>query len=540
MSSARAAMEIRYSRAAATTRILFGAGIFPHVAERLRARDGVRKIACISDDRVAALHAPALLSEIERAGLRADLVTFPAGETSKNRDEKARIEDRLLDLGYGRDSLILALGGGVTGDLAGFVAATFLRGIPFWQIPTTIVAMVDSSVGGKTAVDVPAGKNLIGAFHQPEEVYIDPALLTTLPGRELRAGLVEAVKHALIRDADLFASIEEGLDSLIDPTRDIDLALRIIRRNIEIKAEVVSQDERESGLRSILNYGHTLGHALELLSDYRMLHGEAVAAGIAFAGRLAVRLGLLAEGDADRQERILARLGVLIGTSEDPRRILDAFRLDKKARAGTPRFVLLDGIGRVAGLPENPTRAVDPAILRECLEAFVSTGGAGRGADPKESRYARATAEIREILGRGATFGEACAIAAEAIHRAMGTNLWTGFYLVDPDRSDELVLGPAQGPPACARIPFSRGVCGCAARERRTVIVPDVHRFPDHIACDPRAQSEIVVPVFSPAGDLLGVLDVDATEPGAFDEVDARVLEAIASAVGAAAGTRSR
>ncbi|MBN1422902.1 MAG: 3-dehydroquinate synthase, partial [Planctomycetes bacterium] len=374
-------MEIRYPRPATTTRIHFGAGILPRVAERLRASADGRRIACIADDRVAALYAPALADEIEKAGLRADLVTFPAGEASKSRHEKARIEDLLLSLGFGRDSRILALGGGVTGDLAGFVAATFQRGVPFWQIPTTIVAMVDSSVGGKTAVDVPAGKNLIGAFHQPEEVFIDPALLATLPDRELRAGLVEAVKHALIRDADLFASIEEALDALLEPARNADLALGIIRRSIEIKAGVVSQDERESGLRSILNYGHTLGHALELLSRYSMLHGEAVAAGIAFAGRLAVRLGLLPETDADRQERILARLGVPTGTREDPARILDAFRLDKKARAGTPRFVLLEGIGRVAGAPERPTRAVDPAVLRECLEAFVAGGGSG--ADPK-------------------------------------------------------------------------------------------------------------------------------------------------------------
>src|SRR4051812_28720399 len=237
-----------------------------------------------------------------------EALTFPPGEASKTRDQWARLTDELLRRGFGRDSGIIALGGGVAGDLAGFVAATYMRGVPYLQTPTTLLAMLDASVGGKTGVDTPQGKNLIGAFHPPVAVLADPMTLMTLPEREYRGGLAEAVKHGLIADRAYFEWIEAESAAL---TRQEPAAVtQLIRRSIQIKAEVVSDDEREAGRRAILNAGHTIGHALEQVSGYLIPHGEAVALGLIAECELAEGLGIAPRGLRDRVAALLSRLGL--------------------------------------------------------------------------------------------------------------------------------------------------------------------------------------------------------------------------------------
>ena len=261
------------------------------VGERLAGR----RVAVIADADVLALFRE---QRFGRATWHGDALTFPAGERSKTRDTWARLTDELLDAGYGRDSGIVALGGGVTGDLAGFVAATYLRGVPYIQVPTSLLAMLDASVGGKTGVDTPQGKNLIGAFHPPGRGLATRALLT-LPEREYRSGMAEAVKHGLIADADYFEWMEAEVEAL--RRRDPRTLAHLVGRSVEIKAEVVSADERETGRRAVLNAGHTAAHALERATDYRLAHGEAVALGLLAEADLAHRLGL---ADAGLRERI--------------------------------------------------------------------------------------------------------------------------------------------------------------------------------------------------------------------------------------------
>lgn len=246
-----------------------------------------------------------------------------------------------------RSSSIIALGGGVVGDLAGFVAATFMRGIPFIQIPTTLLAQVDSSVGGKVGVNLDEAKNMVGAFYQPIIVVIDPEVLKTLDGRELRAGLAEVIKYGMIRDEELFSFLEERVDEIL--ALDTPSLIRIIMTSCRIKAEVVKRDEREGGYRAILNYGHTFAHAIETLTQYRALrHGEAVAIGMVVGARLATLLGIFNEEEERRQRRLIERIG--LPTKSDgiePHRIIEAIRLDKKVRDDEPRFILPRRIGDV-------------------------------------------------------------------------------------------------------------------------------------------------------------------------------------------------
>lgn len=275
------------------------------------------------------------------------------GEASKCRAVRDVLEDQWFAAGLGRDSLCLAFGGGVVGDLAGFVAATYLRGIPVLQVPTSLVAMVDSSIGGKTGIDVPAGKNLVGAFHPPLAVVADVEALRTLPDDELRFGLAEVVKHAIIADADLFSELESVVDTLF--ARDPNALAAMVEANLRIKGRVVEADEREGGLRQILNLGHTIGHALERLANYALPHGAAVALGTLVELKLAQRLRGFPAAEWHRVEALLARIGLptRLGTAIpwSASEILAAGLTDKKARAGKVRYALPNALGRFEPVP---------------------------------------------------------------------------------------------------------------------------------------------------------------------------------------------
>ncbi|HET7321601.1 MAG TPA: 3-dehydroquinate synthase [Longimicrobiaceae bacterium] len=303
------------------------------------------RYAVIADDRVAELYGTRVLTAFDGAGADASLFSFPAGERHKTRASWAALSDQMLSAGFGRDAAVVALGGGVTGDLAGFVAATYMRGLPLVQVPTTLLAMIDSSVGGKTGVDTPAGKNLVGAFLQPQLVVADPETLETLAPEQLRAGLAEAVKHGAIADAAYFDWIEASLSDLLalDPAA----LARLIGRSVEIKAAVVARDERESGPRKALNFGHTLGHAIEALSGFELLHGEAVAIGMVLEAKLGERIGITEPGTSERLEAVLSAAGLPTHPPSEmaPEEIVAATRSDKKARGGRVEYALLERMG---------------------------------------------------------------------------------------------------------------------------------------------------------------------------------------------------
>jgi len=347
--------------------VRIGTGLWKSLPGRLVHLARGRRIAVVADSRVARLWGRDLLKRLGKISAGAVLVEFPAGERRKNRRTKEKIEDSLLVQGFGRDSLLVALGGGVAGDMTGFVAATLHRGVPYIQVPTTLLAMVDSSVGGKTAVDTPAGKNLIGAFWQPLCVVADPTLLSTLPRRELRAGLAEVAKHGVIADERLFAFVERHWEGILggEPRA----IVRCVSGSCRIKAGVVSRDEREGGYRQILNFGHTAAHGLELLSGYRLLHGEALWAGMAVEARLAEGLGLLPAAQAGRIcalcERVFPVRRVLSGV--DAAALLGAMRSDKKARGGKIRYALPTRLGRMGSGAGEWSYAATGADFRRAL-----------------------------------------------------------------------------------------------------------------------------------------------------------------------------
>ncbi len=315
-------------------------------------------VAVVSDQQVAAHHGETVMEVLSAAGYRPTLLQIPAGEAHKTLDTVADLYPRLLAAGLDRQRPVVALGGGVVGDLAGFAAATFLRGVPFVPIPTTLLAMVDASVGGKTGVDLPQGKNLVGAFKQPELVLIDPDLLRTLPGEEFRAGLAEVVKHAIIASPELFHQLEgEGPASLTT----------LIRDAVQVKVDVVGQDPFERGRRAVLNLGHTFGHAIEQVSGYTVRHGEAVAVGLVAAADLSERLGRAEAGLAQRVEALLERLGLPTRLSGYPvEAVHRAMAYDKKRRGRVLRFVIPEAIGRVV-LIDNPGEPVVRATLARVL-----------------------------------------------------------------------------------------------------------------------------------------------------------------------------
>ena len=310
------------------------------------------RYALISDRTVAPIYASRVSASFGDAAPRVSLHTLEAGERHKTRESWARLTDELLASGAGRDTAVLALGGGVVGDLAGFVAATYMRGVPVVQIPTTLLAMVDASVGGKTGVDTPAGKNLVGVFHSPAAVIADPTVILTLPSRQLCAGIAEVIKHGVIFDEAYFDDTLRRLPGLADPARANDDAVRlVVARSIAIKARVVADDERELGRRKILNFGHTLGHAIEMVSGFTILHGEAVAIGMVLEAAIAERLGVATPGTAERIRRAVRAAGLPDAprTGMDRSAILAATRGDKKARRGSVEYALPSRIGAMAG-----------------------------------------------------------------------------------------------------------------------------------------------------------------------------------------------
>ena len=334
-----------------------------------------RRVAVITNEVVAPLYLERLGRALGQAGAAATSIVVADGEQAKDWRTLEHVFDRLLAARCGRDTVIIALGGGVVGDLAGFAAAVYQRGVPFIQVPTTLLAQVDSSVGGKTAINHPRGKNMIGAFHQPRAVIADVATLDSLPERELRAGVAEVIKHALVLDAAFVTWLEASLASLL--VRDRAALAHAVRRSCELKAQVVTLDERESGLRAILNFGHTFGHAIETGVGYgKWLHGEAVAAGMVMAAELSVRTGLLSRADAERVRALVSRAGLpATGPELSTELMLDLMQVDKKAAQGQLRFVLLEAPGKATvrgGIAEVQIRDVITACTARQASAAAA------------------------------------------------------------------------------------------------------------------------------------------------------------------------
>ncbi len=307
----------------------------------------ITKFAVITDSIVKDLYAENILDMLKNAGYQADIFVFEAGETSKTRETKAFVEDAMLEKGYRRDCCIIAVGGGVVTDLAGFVAGTYGRGVPFINYATTLLAAADASVGGKTAVDTPLATNLIGLFNQPEKVYIDIAAWKTLPERQVYSGLAETIKHACLASGELFDYLDTHMDEIL--SIDKTACEYIANENCRIKYEVVMKDERESGLREILNLGHTVGRAVETVSGYRLLHGEAVAIGLVAEVKLAYKLGYVTDIQRDRVIDMLKKacLPVAIPDYIDREALVKKLYTDKKVKNGQLRFVIQKGIGEI-------------------------------------------------------------------------------------------------------------------------------------------------------------------------------------------------
>ncbi len=348
--------------------ILIGRGLLVELPTLLQQTCPAARYAVITDSHVQSLYGRQLVAQLHDAKLPADLLSFPAGEWNKTRETWAELSDWMLGHHFGRDSAVIALGGGVVGDLAGFVAATYLRGIPYVQVPTTLLAMIDSSIGGKTGVDLPAGKNLLGAFHQPRLVVADLDALRTLAPVQLAAGMAEAIKHGVIADADYFGFLEQEHRAVM--ARDFAALDRVVRRSVEIKAEVVAADEREAGRRAVLNFGHTMGHAIEATAKFAVLHGEAVGMGMAHEARLAEAMQIAERGMADRIERVLQQFGLPLerpetATVDD---LVATMQHDKKTRDGAVRFALPEAIGVMHGDEQTGwTIAVPESLVRAML-----------------------------------------------------------------------------------------------------------------------------------------------------------------------------
>ncbi|WP_169169298.1 3-dehydroquinate synthase [Acidovorax sp. SRB_24] len=321
----------------------------------------------VTNTTVAPLYAEALRAALTPKYAQVHVVALPDGEEHKNWQTLNLIFDALLANGCDRKTVLFALGGGVVGDMTGFAAASYMRGVPFVQVPTTLLAQVDSSVGGKTAINHPLGKNMVGAFYQPLLVVCDLATLDTLPARELSAGLAEIIKYGPIADMDFMGWLEDHMDALL--ARERTVLAHAVRRSCEIKAAVVGQDEREAGLRAILNFGHTFGHAIEAGMGYgAWLHGEGVGAGMVMAAELSHHLGLVDEAFAARLKALVQRAGLplrgaVLDAADNAGRYLELMRVDKKSEAGEIRFVLIDGPGRAA------VRAAPDALVRAVIDA---------------------------------------------------------------------------------------------------------------------------------------------------------------------------
>lgn len=329
----------------------------------------VRKFAVITDSNVQELYAKPICEKLIRAGYSVDLFVFAAGEKSKTRETKAKIEDAMINKGYRRDCCIIAIGGGVVTDLAGFLAGTYGRGVPFINYATTFLAAADASIGGKTAVDTQMATNLIGLFNQPKKVYIDIASWKTLAAREIRSGLAETIKHACIASLDMFEFIEQNLQGIL--SLEAFPCEYVAESNCKIKYRVVMEDEKEAGLREVLNLGHTVGRALETVSDYRLTHGEAVAIGLVAQAYLSESMGYMTLEECERVISLLSQAGLPVSIPEDidKEQLIQKLYTDKKVRDGKLRFVLQKGIGEVVEFSSGVfAMAIDEEDVREIIK----------------------------------------------------------------------------------------------------------------------------------------------------------------------------
>lgn len=326
-----------------------------------------KKAAVITNPKLRKLYGEGIKKQFTKAGFSTAFLELPAGERYKTLRSVSKIYDFLIQERFERNSAIIALGGGVTGDVAGFAAATYLRGIPYIQIPTSLVAQVDSSVGGKTGVDHPLGKNLIGAFYQPVFVWADVAVLTTLHRREFIAGMAEVIKYGVIADEEFFSFIEDNYRGIL--SLDPELLIHLVERSCEIKAEVVGQDEKEKGLRAILNFGHTIGHAIETVTGYnRYLHGEAVSIGMVYASKLGHIMGLCDKDVYKRLEMLCRQIGLQTSMPElNFDALMDVMQRDKKVVNGKIRFIIPAGIGKVEIIDD-----IEKEQLKEALQLCYS------------------------------------------------------------------------------------------------------------------------------------------------------------------------
>jgi 3-dehydroquinate synthase len=347
-------------------RILVAIGALGTVGAELATLRVGRKAILITDPAIDRLHGEPVARSLSGAGFDLIRLSVPEGEQAKVLETARELWDRLLDEGCDRSSTVVALGGGAVGDLSGFVAATYMRGMNFVQVPTTLLAQVDASIGGKTAIDHPRAKNLIGAFHQPRLVLVDPAVLSTLPEREFRSGLAEIIKHGIVLDASYFEDLEANVPALLG--RDLTTLERVVAGSCRLKAWVVERDEQEAELRWVLNYGHTVGHALEAATGFQVwTHGEAVSLGIAAEARLAERLGIGSSATTKRQLSLLSAVGLPVaGIQAEPAAVVEALSRDKKSRDGRIPFVFAPEIGSFRLLSDVPKEAV-LEVLKELV-----------------------------------------------------------------------------------------------------------------------------------------------------------------------------
>lgn len=325
---------------------------------------GASKYVIITDSNVKKLYGKKLQKLIRNQECQVGLFDFPAGENSKNLTQVERIGRKLIKEEFDRNSMIIALGGGVVGDLAGFVASFYERGIAYIQIPTTLLAQVDSSIGGKTGADIPEGKNLFGSFYQPKAVFIDIEFLKTLPEEEIKNGLAEVIKYGMIQSYELFEHLEQNFSK-----RNDGFYLKIIKKSVAIKAKIVEKDEREEELRKILNYGHTIGHAIEAAEEYKISHGGAIGLGMVYEGEISNRLGLLNKKDLERQNRLIQNVGLPITYKGNLDNLIEIMKRDKKAKSEEINFVLPTMIGKAKQKGRQVVFPISVFLIRKCLSS---------------------------------------------------------------------------------------------------------------------------------------------------------------------------
>jgi len=355
-------IEIPVRLGSRSYRILVGTGVLAHAGAELGRLKVGRKVALVTDPGILKLHGETVAESLRVAGFEVTTVLLPEGERAKTLEVAASTWDRFLEAGLDRSSTVVAVGGGAVGDLAGFTAATYMRGVNFVQVPTTLLAQVDASIGGKTAIDHARGKNMIGAFHQPRLVLADTTTLLTLPEREYRSGMAEVIKHGIVLDAAYFAQVEREAAAL--RTREPAVLTGIVAGSCRLKGSVVERDEQEAELRHVLNYGHTIGHAIEAVTGYeRFAHGEAVSLGIAAEASIAERLGLAKPGTRERQLAALDAVGLPVrGAGEPPERVVETLSRDKKSRDGRVPFVLAPEIGAFRIVYDVPRATILDAL----------------------------------------------------------------------------------------------------------------------------------------------------------------------------------